>query len=88
MQVKLTDKGRESLGLSADKRVVSVSDDRAFAMMQAGMANQDNTWMTMYKANNPKAEKAVKPAPEKAEAKAQERADKKPPEKRAEKKEK
>ena len=92
MQVKLTEKGRKSLGLSADKRVVSVSDDRAFAMMLAGMANEDYQWMKAYKANNLNAgkavEKAVKKAPETTEAKEPERAVEKPPEKAKSRKEK
>ena len=54
MEVKLTDMGRTHLQKSGDVDYVTVSIDRAFHMMMVGLAVPDQSFMSLYAANNPK----------------------------------
>jgi len=63
MQVRLTQDGQKALGISG-RKIVMVSDDRAFALMSRGFAAQDKGFMSLFDGPLPKKEKAeVKTAP-------------------------
>jgi len=48
MQVRLTEKGRKALDWSPDRLVANVSDQRAYVMMENGMANPDKGFMALF----------------------------------------
>ena len=65
MIVRLTPEGREKFNVAADVKTVSVSVNRAFAMMDAGMAVKERRFMAMYAQKNG----LIKPIQEDAEPK-------------------
>jgi len=73
MQVRLTKEGQKALGFSPDRKIANVSDNRAFALMKGGYANQDKGFMSLFDGPLPKKEKAEpmskpKPKPKKEKA--------------------
>jgi hypothetical protein len=65
MQIRLTQKGRKALNWPADRITANVSDSRAFAMMNSGLANPDKGFMALFDRQKPK----PKPKKEKAVSK-------------------
>ena len=85
MQVRLTESGQKALGVTVDRKIVNVSDDRAFALMSGGFAATDRGFMALFNGPLPekKAEvKKVAPKPEKVEKPKKETAISKAAEKR------
>lgn len=71
MQVRLTKEGQKALGFSPDRNIANVSNDRAFALMKGGYANQDKGFMSLFdgplpEPEKPKPEKKIEPKEEKA----------------------
>jgi len=84
MEVKLTDAGRKHFQKSGDVNYVTVSIDRAVAMMKSGLAAKDETFITLYERNNPE----PKPVEQKAEPTLEPEIESDRPEKRGRKKKK
>ena len=58
MQVRLTKEGQKVLGISG-RKIVMVSDARAFALMSGGYAVQDQGFMALFNGSLPEKEKPV-----------------------------
>ena len=59
MQVRLTEDGQKALGFLPDRKIVVVSDERAFALMSGGYAIKDKGFMALFDGPLPE-----KPEPE------------------------
>lgn len=75
MLIRLTEKGQKVLGFKPDRKVVQVADDRAYVMMDTGLAVVDKGFMLAHggpvselEHDTPEPKPEPKPKPKKEKA--------------------
>ena len=67
MEVRLTDEGRKLLGFGPDRITASVSNPRAFVLMENRCAIEDRGFMALFSRSNPAPAPAALPDPDPVE---------------------